>query len=751
MLRRLFGIMPAWCWFFYIVVAPIAVWVFLTQRALMWDAASDWRHLRWLGIAIGLTLIVALVIWSALTTTKEHGERLAARHGKRAAAFIVGLLATGTIAGGIAINLASARVDGYLNDMQPSVNDFYHNHDTTRLAGRTIKMIILKSREKAPSLEVRFTMTRIANHVPKAWDELAKAQSTLEKPDSEVSEKDRKEAESLAHLVRLILGSDKERGVDDKSLAAYLLQPDALALGNQSWLTLLDHWTTEIPCEPLPDETLEIVATRLHQSFASAMRESAKYAWQKGDRAWPALQIDMGRLLIEDANRGVRRDDTELRTELAQLHDEAQCLQDLVAALDRDATSRHQQLITSTGQILDQLDLIKASLAGMDKKLDLILAAVTPRPAEDNIEPPKLTPDQESSLREVYAGGNPLQQAIAAVALASASTGSARWENADAALREVESWKSTGIAWTPGDECRLLMAKGDRLLYDGDIEGANTLYQLAMQAQPMNAYATTRASVATTVIQRRTRPVIIEEQPVIVRRDPVYVPAPSVPWHQGLDWDPLVATDTSSALVGRANDLVAGVQCKGCSGKGTVTKKERVGENDRDMIFKEPVYRTVTRTCPTCNGGLFDSEERIDARLEDIARRASATRPRTDADAARFDRISEKLKEALVNNGREAPTLNNSARALFASMDINSPTPVWFSGTVSDRVELGQDDRRAVAMRIKSNAGRDVVVVDPIADSPAGGTVYVFGMCTKVHDAPGGQMPVVQSALVVSK
>lgn len=730
-LGRAFGIMPWWCWLMYVGIAPAALWVILSQRALMWDAASDWRHLRWVAVAIGVTLTVALVVWSAVTTTREHGERVAGRHGKRASAFVVGLLACGTIAGGIAINLASARVDGYLREMQPSVKDFYVNHDTTRLAGRTIKMIILKARPKDAPLEVRYSVTRIANHAPEAWVRLATTNETM----------------------GLLVDQKSGASVDDKALARFLLLPETKALSSERWLEVIDLWVADVGCEPLPEETRSGLADRLHETFAEAIRESAKYAWEKGDRAWPALQIDMGRMLLEEARRGVRPDDKELNAEMGVLHKDSQCLHDLAGLLDGKAASRHVDLLNRTQSILDELRRIQDSLGEMDKKLDLILLAITPRPSEDAIQKPTLSPGQEGSLREVLAMGNPLQHAIAAVALGSVSTGSDRWSAADAALREADEWKETGVAWMPRDESRLLMARGDRLLYDGDVEGAQRLYELAAAAQPGNLYAETRVQTTTVVMERRRRPVIIEEPRVIVRQEPVYVPAPSVPWHQGLSWDPIVAVDTSSKLLLQANTLRAATSCRGCAGQGEIKVRERAGTNDRGPLdlIKEARMRTVTKRCEACGGNRFDDHETTGRALSVFSRVAGRVRARTEKDEAQFRVIGERVKEAVVREGRELPTLNDDAKALFGTMDINRPTPTWFTGTVTDRVELGRENGRAVAMRVRSRAGCDVVVVDPIADAPSAGDVYVFGVCTKVHDGPAGQMPVVQNALVVVK
>jgi len=459
--------MPPWCWLLYLGVAPTALWAVLAWRTVHWQIATDWYAVRttiWVVLAL---LVLSLILAAFIATARDPAEKLAGGKSKRTLWVVIGLLVTGVIGGGVGINMVHTRIERAIAEAEPSVGDFFHNAEKTRLAARVVRMMILKQREGITDSASRATLKSLADHVPKAWMALATKQE---------NETDAQHAANLALI----------EGAHEEGLAAFLFDRKREALDDARWTSLVARWTTETAAAPLTEAPRDALVLRLRITFATSLREGLKLAYEQGDKAWAAMQIDMAVHLMDDARRGVPDDKEEWKKELAALHDDAAAIHGLIMTLDANAAKRHAQTIDRFERIQKNLGEIKLTLARVEDKIDMLLARTAPVATPTGIAPPVIDEDLAASIREMIATGNPLEKAAAEVATAAGTFKQGRWSAADAAIAKCKVWKSSKVDWTEKEEFQFLLVQGDRAVYGDEPDDALPLFERAVKMQPEN-------------------------------------------------------------------------------------------------------------------------------------------------------------------------------------------------------------------------------------------------------------------------
>lgn len=445
--------MPPWCWPLYLGVGPLALWTLLAWRTIHWQVATDWYAFRFIVWLLAGLLTLSLVLAAFVASTRDPAERLAFGKRKRTIWLLTGLLTMGAIAGGVGINMIHTRIERTIAEAEPSVKDFYHNGDTTRLVARVIRMMLLKQRESTTDPAIRATLKALADHVLEAWEELATKQT---------NETDEEHASHLALIA----------GIDEAGLADYLFDRHREALDTERWSTLITQWTAATSASPLPESTRVALITSLHTTFAVTLRESIKLAYEQNDKSWPAMQIDMAAHLMANAKRDVSEHDAAFRRDLAALFDETASLAGVIATLDDATRLHHAQTIEHFTADRRELDKFKNDVARIDansaetlERVKRIQDILAPHAISNGMAAPVLDDALERSIRQMIATGNLLETAAAEVAAAASGSMPDRWHAADAAIAQCGVWRASQIDWTEREEFQFLIVQSDRALY----------------------------------------------------------------------------------------------------------------------------------------------------------------------------------------------------------------------------------------------------------------------------------------------
>jgi tetratricopeptide (TPR) repeat protein len=866
-------IMTLRCWGVYACVLLAAAGVLLLPRAIQWQIGTEWRAARWVMGGMGVAGLAGLIVWSTVVGARGTVAAAGAPKGRRRGAFVVGLLASGSLAAGIGTNLVSSKIDRHWENGLPSQEKFYHNHDSARLVGQTVRMMVLRFRDAEKDEEARKTLTAIADRVPDGWEILSKSTDPAD--------------------MALLRPGAVTAGASDAVVAAVLLDPAQQALDAERWGMIISRFCAEAGAQPLAPDVQSRLASSMGGDFASSFRESAKYAWERNDKAWASLEIDMFLRLKESIQLGARQQSEEWRAEFAVLHDRASELYAMMDQWPREAKENHKALIvrfdgvmaellvlrrlaeeTKSGvedankklddqgvrladmqrmmsrshdstQVVDQfMDEMRSEVAKVKEQVNRLVAATpadsdairaeldafgtTVRTLSERVEGAALLAatgaatgeelrgatdslraeladamqrlatveavgvgsqlDFGTALSEVRASltvvqgrvdsieresadraargadleriaaslgetADPLERAITLVARASASGSKAHWSEADDALAACDAISASGAKWTPEQEYLLLVARGDRAYFNGDTEDALDVYKSAVALRPFDTLALGRVRRANASVARARR----ASEEMALRMEPVAEPVPSSPgaaWFTMVPRKHLTVKGDALTMVERARSLEASMQCTACSGTGQRVKRVPVRNYSRSpdgQLIRSTEYKDEWYDCDVCNKRLFGTDERASQLLRSFAQQCGRTKITRELEPKRIEALYDGVRAAIVRNDTTLPTLNDEATTLFSRSEVSTDTPVWFSGSVSDRAEVDNGEGKSVYLLLEGPGGRDVVVIDPLLDRvSAGARVWVFGLCTTIHNVDGSRMvPVVQNALLV--
>lgn len=323
------------CWGVYACVLACAAGVLLLPRAIQWQIGTEWRAARWVLGGTGVAGLIGLIVWSTVVGARSTAAAIGAPKGRRRGAFVVGLLASGSLAAGIGTNLVSTQIDRHWENGQPSQEKFYHNHDSARLVAQTVRMMVLRFRDAERDEAARKTLTAIADRVPEGWEKL----STSTDPED----------------VALLRPGAVTSGTGDAVVAGVLLDPGQQALDAERWGKIISRFCAEAGAEPLAPEVRSRLASSMGGDFASSFRESAKYAWERNDKAWASLEIDMFLRLKESIQLGARQQSEAWNAEFALLHERANELYAMMDQWPREMKENHKALIVRFDDVMAEL------------------------------------------------------------------------------------------------------------------------------------------------------------------------------------------------------------------------------------------------------------------------------------------------------------------------------------------------------------------------------------------------------------
>lgn len=237
--------------------------------------------------------------------------------------------------------------------------------------------------------------------------------------------------------------------------------------------------------------------------------------------------------------------------------------------------------------------------------------------------------------------------------------------------------------------------------------------------------------------------------------DPDDEPVNTGAWFAMVPRKTTVAKNDINSLVGRARELENAMQCTSCTGTGQRVRRVPVRTYSRSpdgQLIRSTEYKDEWYDCDICDKRLFGTAERASQLLRSFAQQCGRTKVTREPEPARIEALYNGVRAAIVRNDRSLPTLDDDAATLFSRAEVPGDTPVWFSASVSDRaVVANSEGGNSTFLLLRGPGGRDIVVIDPLLDRVStGASVWVFGVCTTIHNVGGSRMvPVVQNALLV--
>lgn len=177
-------------------------------------------------------------------------------------------LAAIIVCGNLCLNIAAARVDKFWESRKQQGVDIYKSHDLAKLVGQCVRLAILRHAQTVADSPQRKALESIAAIAPRKWLALTEARD-----------------QRVAALA-------------DARLIQFIRQPDALALHQAHWVSLLGDWRLEAHAEDVDSQTLAAAASTVAVDFGITLRETLKADFESGGRAWASLQLDIAQTLL---------------------------------------------------------------------------------------------------------------------------------------------------------------------------------------------------------------------------------------------------------------------------------------------------------------------------------------------------------------------------------------------------------------------------------------------------------------------
>ncbi len=488
LLRRL------WRWWSYynpyprftlamVLISPLLIVLSLTAlpsgRALAWSVANFWQTHRLLcliGVLAGVFLLHTIGRAWVLRRQGGGGGVRPFEPRSLSASFVVSLFSLPSV---LMLGVVDNTIAAYLAGAQPTVREFYRNHDGAALAGRTVRMVLLREREGITNQADRRALAAVAAILPEAWVELATA-TTTDEAGNVVSDE---------AALALIGG---EGSVDEPLLSAFLFDRSRPAMDPARWGAVLDHLCSARGVAPLSGDVRERALQRLSDTFGLSLREALKHAWKTGDKAWPALIIDMQTEAVERIRDAIDEQSAEWRAEFAALSDGMRSLRAELATMSEAQRDNHQQVIARLDRMERKVDEIFRMVALLLEDRHRVQTEGLIVSTSGGVRTPQITPELAESIRRLLAFGDPVDQAMASIASVSRPYTEATWTQADTFLAQADLWRASGIDWTDDTEYRYQIAHGERRRFDDDPDGAAPYFEAALAIRPGDADATIR-------------------------------------------------------------------------------------------------------------------------------------------------------------------------------------------------------------------------------------------------------------------
>ncbi|MCW5763520.1 MAG: tetratricopeptide repeat protein [Phycisphaeraceae bacterium] len=496
----------------------------LMMRGLAWDLANLWQEHRTLClIGVPLAVIALQAIAAAFMLSRRSGNAGVRPLGPRSLA-AHGAVGAIWMLGNVTLGVVDNRVHDYLSGAQPTVREFYRNHDGAALAGRTVRMVLLREREASRGEADRAALAAMAKIMPEAWVQLVDAQAAAAgaADSSESATTARGDtAGADANASSSLIGG--ENSVDEPLLSVFLFDRGQPAMDPARWGAVLDRLCAARGVEPLSGAVRERAAQRLTDTFGLSLREALKHAWKTGDKAWPALVIDMQTLALERIRSAIDEQSVEWRTEFAALHGSMAGLKRELATLSEQQRDNHRQVIDrlmrleekidAMARTLDRIEQIagetrqeaaaarheaaatRAEVALLREDFARVASALSAVSSGEGAPTPQITPDMAEPIRRLLAFGDPIDKALALIASVKRPYTDATWTEADAFLAQANLWRASGVDWTDDSAYRYQIVQGERRRFDDDPDGAAPFYKAALVLRPGDPMATIRLAL----------------------------------------------------------------------------------------------------------------------------------------------------------------------------------------------------------------------------------------------------------------
>lgn len=187
---------------------------------------------------------------------------------------------------GVVGNLAANRMQAWMDWRLPDAQGFLRSQHLTSLTGNCLRVIVLS---KIPAIADadRRLVQRIANALPQAWESAA---------------------------------DDEEfHGLAEHSLARFVREPSARALGPEAWRKIVEGANGGVPPHFHDEGTLELLLDELESLFARSLREALKRDFRLGGEAAFGLMLDVAGELMRSAQDAADPSNEQTREGLVEL------------------------------------------------------------------------------------------------------------------------------------------------------------------------------------------------------------------------------------------------------------------------------------------------------------------------------------------------------------------------------------------------------------------------------------------------
>jgi hypothetical protein len=300
--------------------------------------------------AIGWLATIPIALWFSIEAWRAWKPAETARESARAPGRARRTLSAGCVAvmvaGNGCLNIAASRVDKFWQDRKPHTTELYTNHDLARLVGQCVRLAMLRHAEALTDRSERAALEALASVAPKKWQAMVEAGDKL-----------------VAKLA-------------DGQLTQFIAEPRAVALNQDQWLILLTAWR-EPSAAPIPSSaTLAGAAASIAADFGITLREALKADFEKGGKAWAAMQLDLAQEILRRTPNDNTDSNPAMSAALAEvqglLAENAKALPALAAIIAdaRRAQDDHAR------EVVARFDDVMRMLARFEKQIDILSQGV---------------------------------------------------------------------------------------------------------------------------------------------------------------------------------------------------------------------------------------------------------------------------------------------------------------------------------------------------------------------------------------
>ncbi len=343
------------------VLAGIGVALFHAFKAVCWAAATALSYVGAIGWWVGLPL-ASLALLETMSRLRKRDDTAGspsdsahpAKKPGRVRPLFCAATAAVLISGNLSLNIAASRIEEHWKSRQQQGVQIYRNHDLARLVGQCVRLAILRHAEQmgnANSPE-RTALEAIAKVAPAKWNEMTSTDGG-------------KQADP-----RVLALADAE-------LTEFIREPNARTLHQAEWQSLLTDWRTATGAGAVSDATLAAAAETIAADFGITLREALKADFEKGGKAWAAMQLDIAQQLLNRTPMSAATGNEQINAALAEvqamLADNAKGLPALHrAVLDvKQSQEAHAKVVAANfDQVVVSLTRIEVTLGRVEKGVD---------------------------------------------------------------------------------------------------------------------------------------------------------------------------------------------------------------------------------------------------------------------------------------------------------------------------------------------------------------------------------------------